>query len=99
MIELKTKYKPYKEINETEFIQRNQWKFKFENGYGASVICHTLDGRITTYGNKERPFELAVLFFDGDECTLSYDTPLTDDVIGYLTNEEVEKYLEEIEKL
>ena len=40
-------------------------------------------------------FELAVLK-DGDIC---YNTPITNDVIGYLTADDVTKYLQQIEKL
>ena len=65
--------------------------FKFENGYGASVIKH-----YGSYGYAEDLFELAVLDSIG---RLSYDTPITDDVIGHLTNDEVLKLLERIKNL
>lgn len=48
-----------------------------------------------TYGNKEKPFELAVLY----ENELSYNTPIADDVIGYLTDEEVNEILYQIKSL
>lgn len=66
-------------------------RFKFENGYGASVIKH-----FGSYGYKDDLFELAVLDKNGNLC---YDTPITNDVIGYLTNEEVLEYLERIRRL
>ena len=47
----------------------------FPNGYGVSIIRH--DG---SYGGKQGLFEVAVL--RGDSIT--YDTPVTNDVIGYL---------------
>lgn len=65
--------------------------FKFENGYGASVIKH-----YGSYGYEEDLFELAVLNSAGDLC---YDTPITSDVIGHLTNDEVLKLLEKIKNL
>ena len=72
-----------------------QWIFKFENNYGASVIKH-----FGSYGYEEDLFELAVLYWINDkEWTLSYNTPLTDDVIGHLTNEEVIELLQQIKKL
>lgn len=65
-------------------------KFRFDNGYGASVIKH-----YGSYGYEEDLFELAVL----DEEGLCYTTPITNDVIGHLTNEQVLDYLEKIKNL
>ncbi len=48
----------------------------FDNGYGASVVCTP-----HTYGGDRGLYELAVLGKDGH---LTYDTPITNDVIGYL---------------
>lgn len=67
-----------------------QWKFSFKNGYGASVITGGI-----AYCNEVQPYELAVLK-DDDLC---YDTPITDDVIGYLTSNEVYELLDRIEQL
>lgn len=65
-----------------------QYLFKFENGYSASVVKFDF-----SYGVDEDLWELAVLK-DGN---LHYDNPVADgDVRGYLTDEEVEKLLEEI---
>ena len=72
-----------------------QCVFRFENGYGASVIKH-----LFSYGHRDDLWELAVLKFDGDETShICYDTELTDDVIGYLSDEEVRSYLEKIKEL
>ena len=72
-----------------------QWVFKFKNDYGASVIKH-----FGSYGYEKDLFELAVIFFvDDNKWELSYNTPITNDVIGWLTNEEVLKKLGEIKKL
>lgn len=65
---------------------------RFENGYGASVIS---DG----YGSEDGLFELAVIEWDGDTFYLTYETPITSDVLGHLTPEEVTKTLAEIEAL
>ncbi len=104
-MELKTKYEPLREFHKNKYMfERNQWVFKFDNGYGASVICdYTTDlkgfKRISTYGSKEKPFELGVIRFVGDSFELVCDTPITDDVVGYLNEKEVEEYLEKIENL
>ena len=62
----------------------------FPNGYGASIIT----GK-DAYTSEDAPYELAVLHND-DLC---YDTELTDDVLGYLTEAEVNDYLLKIEAL
>ena len=67
-----------------------QYLFSFPNGYGASVLRNSF-----TYGGKRGLYELAVIF-DGDLC---YDTEITDDVLGYLTVEDVLNTLEKIKKL
>ena len=63
----------------------------FENGYGASVVRHEY-----SYGGKDGLYELAVLSNDGE---LTYDTPITDDVLGYLTTNEVTEILIKIQQL
>jgi len=65
--------------------------YRFENSrYGASVVCH--EGSYSSPGGK---WELAVLY--GDD--LCYTTPITDDVIGHLTDSEVQKILARIDTL
>lgn len=69
---------------------------KFENGYGASVIA----GGTYTYGGDEGLKELAVIkFYEGDKWRLWYGTEITDDVLGYLTDEDVADLLVRIEAL
>lgn len=67
---------------------------KFENGFGASVVQHEF-----SYGSEDGLSELAVIKFDGDDWDIDYSTEITDDVIGYLTEEDVEDLLVRIEKL
>jgi hypothetical protein len=55
----------------------------FPNGYGASLIKHP-----GSYGFEVNLWELAVIKKGTDgNWHLYYDTPITDDVIGYLTVE------------
>lgn len=72
--------------------------FKFENGYGASVVKNPY-----SYGGDEGLWELAVVLVYENEGRLSwklvYDTPITEDVLGWLTWEEVEETLKQIEEL
>ncbi len=68
--------------------------YRFENGYGASVI----KGSLGSYGG----YELAVLVWDGEgeeDFHLTYDTPVTDDVEGYLDDAKAAELLAEIEAL
>ena len=69
--------------------------YKFENGYGASVVCHEF-----SYGGDQGLKELAVLTFPDDErYELCYSTEITDDVLGYLSDEDVADLLVKIEAL
>ena len=52
--------------------------FKFDNGYGASVVRHR-----GSYGFDEGLYELAVARFDEfDGYEFVYDIPITGDVLG-----------------
>jgi hypothetical protein len=74
-------------------IQRglNAARIMFDNGYGASVVVGPY-----TYGGEDGLYELGVLGKDGK---LTYDTPVTEDVEGYLTEDAVTKLLEQIQSL
>lgn len=74
--------------NGTQVIHR------FNNNYGASVVCHKF-----SYGGGDGLFELAVIKFKGNDWTINYATPITSDVLGYLTQEDVNDLLARIEKL
>jgi len=70
-------------------------KVFFANGYGASVVSNDF-----TYGGRDGLYELAVIKGTNvDDFELVYDTPITNDVLGWLTWEEVEALLKEIEAL
>lgn len=77
-------------VSNTQRMDGEQWRFKFDNGYGASVVTGGI-----AYCNEAQPYELAVLKH-GELC---YDTPITDDVLGYLTSNEVYDLLDKIEQL
>ena len=63
--------------------------YRFSNGYGASVIQFSF-----SYG-----LELGVVKFTGDYWELTYETPITDDVLGNLTPESLEQALDQIAAL
>jgi hypothetical protein len=66
-------------------------RIQFENGFGASVVKTEY-----TYGGDKGLYELAVLDSDGN---LTYDTSVTDDVIGYLRPEDVTDVMAKIQQL
>lgn len=86
-----------KPCNEYHLEGTEHYEFRFKNGYGASVIRGPY-----SYGGPDGLFELAVLkrnrryprYWD-----VTYDTPITSDVLGNLEVDDVVKVLEEISKL
>ena len=67
---------------------------KFPNDYGASIV--RLYG---SYGYEQGLWEMAVIRFEGEGWGLTYDTPITDDVMGYLNENDVVSHLQDIQKL
>ena len=66
--------------------------YKFDNNYGAFVINH----------RGSCGLELAVILFDENNpknYEICYNTPIASNVIGWLTEEELEKTLEKIKNL
>jgi len=68
-----------------------RYKIMFDNGYGASVIRGEY-----TYGGDKGYWELAVTDANG---SLTYATPITDDVIGWLSDDDVADTLDRIAAL
>ena len=69
-----------------------QARLQFENGYSVSVLIGDL-----FYSNGLDTYELAVLDYKGD---IYYGLNLkNDDVFGYITEDEVTKYMIEVQKL
>lgn len=64
---------------------------QFSNGYGASIVQGP-----HTYGGTQGLYEIAIFGKNGE---ITYDTPITNDVLGYLSEEEVEKTLTDIKNL
>lgn len=67
----------------------SQTVYRFHNGYGASVVNHSF-----SYGT-----ELAVIKFnsvDNDDFSITYDTPITSDVLGHLDEQSLKDALSQI---
>lgn len=68
-----------------------QARLDFDNGYGVSVVRGPY-----TFGGEEGLYELAVM--RGGRGPV-YDTPVTDDVEGHLTEEDVTNLMIQIQQL
>lgn len=66
----------------------------YPNGYGASIVQHDF-----SYGGKENLWELAVIKGTEEDWNICYSTPITGDVLGYLTEQDVDDTLKQIESL
>lgn len=71
-------------------LYSTQARLDFNNGYGVSVITG-----YGAYSNESQPYELAIMY-NGELC---YNTEITDDVIGYLTESEVTDYMIKVQNL
>jgi len=89
------KHIPYSDGPHPAMLGGRHRQYRFDNGYGASVIRFPY-----SYGRPDK-WELAVLRFDGPDCDghLCYSTEVTGDVIGHLSDEDVEKVLGQIKSL
>jgi hypothetical protein len=73
------------------FMIGKKCRIFFENGYGASIVSHNY-----SYGGRVGLYEIAVLDKDGH---ITYETSVTNDVIGHLSEQEVDDVLEQIQTL
>jgi hypothetical protein len=86
---------PYKTFNDIQFQPHQHFNgvksfTEFKNGYGVSVIRTEY-----SYGGNRGLYEIAIM--KNDEIV--YDTPITNDVLGYLTPEDVTVYMIKIQDL
>jgi hypothetical protein len=80
----------FKSFNDLDFISDSDMdgvytRMMFPNGYGVSVVRHKF-----SYGGPQGFYELAVLDKNGN---LTYDTKVTNDVVGHLDVDDVTKYM------
>jgi len=91
MSKIKKSSNDFKSLPSNNRLDGIQYLAMFPNGYGASIVMN-----LFSYGGNDGLWELAVLDDEGDLC---YDTPITDDVLGYLTEDDVDEILDRIEEL
>ena len=75
-------------------MQYKCYRTKYANGYGASIVKHP-----GSYGFEDDLWELAVIKWENDDCHLTYDTSITQDVEGYLTDGDVLELCKRIKSL
>ena len=71
-----------------------QAKHFFDNGYGVSVVSFP-----GSYGFRDGLYESAVLKGTEEDWELCYNSVITDDVLGYQSEKEVEDLLHQIKNL
>lgn len=65
--------------------------YRFENGYGASVVQNRY-----SYGGDQGLWEIAMISWEGDQFNLYYCEITNDDVLGYLPETSIDDVLERI---
>jgi hypothetical protein len=65
-------------------------RMHFENGYGVSVVKFP-----GSYGYDQDLWEVAILY----KHSITYDTDITDDVLGYQTEQDVTNVMDKVQKL
>jgi hypothetical protein len=78
-----------------------QAKIFFPNGYGVSVVRFKLLSGFGygSYTSNESEWELAVLEGTEKDWELTYDTPITDDVLGHLSEDGVTEIMAKVQSL
>ena len=68
----------------------------FDNHYGVSVVRGPY-----THGGRKGLYELAVVYMapEDKKSQLVYDTPVTNDIMGYLTPDNVTDIMAQVEAL
>jgi hypothetical protein len=81
----------FKEFKRKKIYGGIQHSAFFPNGYGVSIVQSTY-----SYGGSSGLWEMAVLKGNEDEWDLTYDTPITSDVLGHLSESEVNEYVDQV---
>jgi hypothetical protein len=81
----------FEQLNDAPYMVGKKSRMHFDNGFGVSVVSHT-----HSYGGRDGLYEVAVLDKDG---LLTYETPVTSDVIGYLSEQDVTDVMKQVQEL
>lgn len=76
------------------FMPGSHARLFFPNGYGISVVLGE-----DFYSNGKDTYEVAVLIGNSKHSRIDYETPITDDVIGNCTKDQVTEIMKKIQDL
>jgi hypothetical protein len=73
----------------------------FPNGYGVSVVRYKspISKSFFSYTSNDSEWEVAVITGNKDKWELCYDTDITNDVLGHLTEGEVDWVMIQVQEL
>jgi hypothetical protein len=73
----------------------------FDNGYGVSVVRYSnpLTNGYGSYTSNDSEWEVAVIYGTEKDWEISYNTHITDDVLGHLTEGEVNWVMIQVQEL
>lgn len=71
----------------------------FENGYGVSVTRFKVGHSYGSYTNNDNEWEVAIIYGDEKDWEIYYNTHITDDVIGHLSEGEVNWVMIQVQEL
>lgn len=74
----------------------------FENGYGVSVVRYQSESGLPdflSYTSNENEWELAVIYGNEKDWDITYNTEITDDVMGHLSEGEVNWIMIQVQEL
>jgi hypothetical protein len=83
----------FKQFASKEINNGIQFKNFFPNGFGVSIVRHDF-----SYCD-DTTWELAVLKGNADKWELTYTTPITSNVLEFLTDEEVNEICTKVSEL
>lgn len=76
-----------------------QAKMFFDNGYGVSVVRFYIDKRPGSYTEGDDDWELAVLKGTDEKWAITFETEVTEDVLGYLSKDDVTEAMKKVQEL
>lgn len=73
----------------------------FDNGYGVSVVRFKspFSKEYGSYTSNENEWEVAIIYGDEKKWDVTYNTGIADDVIGYLSEGEVNWIMIQVQEL